>query len=168
MTRGWSVRVVVCAVVAASCSSSSGSGGGSFQADWEAYCAKDAQRDEQCGGTSNEAGCIAAASCIQSGWRPSAVLQAADCAASRPCGESDDSCFEQAGNSVPDNAITQQYFAKCSSWLSACAPGSDDLCAPSAKLLSDARLAELTACFDKACADAEGCVDSAVADIDCW
>ena len=156
--------------VAASCGGSTGSGnggGGDFGAAWTQFCKDDAARDQKCGGTPDEASCTAAQSCMQASWRTDALPPLLSCLTARECGTSDDPCFTQAGQAVPQNATTQAYFSACTSWWQQCG-GSDDYCSASAALLSDATLSAMTACMKKPCTEADTCLDPVVGKLDCW
>lgn len=154
----------------AACSSgsgSSGTGSGDFGAKWVEFCKADAERDQTCGQTPNETSCQQAQACFEGSWRTSAMPPLLDCLAARQCGESDDPCFESAGQSITKTPSIDAYLARCPTYQTQCG-ASDDICAASIALLSDATLDQLTACMDKPCADADACLEPHFDTLDCW
>ncbi len=146
--------------------SGGGGGGGDFGAEYASYCKKMAERDATCGDTPDEAACLARRSCFEASWRTSALLSAFSCDAARDCSTGDDACYGNAGAQVNSPALSS-YTSACNAWRAQCG-GSSDMCASGAGLLGDASLSELSTCMQKPCTEADSCIDTVMAKVDCW
>lgn len=152
-------------------SSSSASGGGDGGApDYstaEGFCAADAARSEKCLEEPDDAAqCVAEWTCFEPTFVPDALHALWQCIAERPCaGKSDDACFDEVAEQMPDPEGFDDYLAACGDKVVECAGAvSNDWCASPIKLLTTAAYAAIQDCLTTPCAETSACLQSARGD----
>lgn len=154
----------------ASSSSSSGGSSGS-SGSTSSFCADDAARDAKCGNEADK-DCAAHASCYETKLRPGVAAGLEACLTGRACNTGDDQCFADAAAPYANASAPTAFVAACNSKRQACESAgggsfSDDYCASTIALFTDATIAQLQTCFDKGCTEVRDCFDGITEPLGC-